>query len=272
MLTSFQWISAICILLVAVAGGWYPLFRRDLAGTVKGFPLGQAFAAGVFLALSLTIMLPNGFHLFGKAFPGINYPVASALGIAAYVLLLALGISLGSDPETLAPLLGALCGGGVLLLMAGLEARRAGWGSPSIWLVPGLLALNRSFAGWSTGGLETQFFSLLLLGGYASLICERRRLAPRPWLSSLLLALAAITRADGGLFLIPAGLCFAVDVLLRRRSFGSLAVWTLPVVLIVGLHLLWRHSYYGFWLPNTFYAKVGGFWYKASLIWPLKGP
>ncbi len=185
----------------------------------------------------------------------------------SWVLLLALGISLGSDPEILAPLLGALCGGGVLLLMAGLEARRAGWGSPSIWLVPGLLALNRSFAGWSTGGLETQLFSLLLLGGYASLVCERRRLAPRPWLSSLLLSLAAITRADGALFLVPAGLCFAADVLLRRRSFGSLAVWALPVVFIVGLHLLWRHSYYGFWLPNTFYAKVGGLWWEQGLYY-----
>ncbi len=91
MLTSFQWISIISILLVALAGGWYPLFRRDLAGTVKGFPLGQAFASGVFLALALTIMLPNGFHLFGKAFPGVNYPVASAVAVAAYVLLLALG-------------------------------------------------------------------------------------------------------------------------------------------------------------------------------------
>ena len=91
MLNWFQWFSVICILVVAWAGGYYPLFRPERARRVTGIPLGQAFAAGVFLALSLTIMLPAGYHLFRVAFPEIDYPLASIVAIAAYLLLLAMG-------------------------------------------------------------------------------------------------------------------------------------------------------------------------------------
>jgi hypothetical protein len=28
-------------------------------------------------------------------------------------------------------------------------------------------------------------------------------------------------------------------------------------MLVIGAHLIWRHGYYGVWLPNTYYAKVG---------------
>lgn len=90
MLSQFQWISLICILLVALAGGFLPLSRRERARSEAGFPLGQAFAAGVFLALSLTIMLPSGFHLLGKAFPQLNFPLASLIAILAYLVLLSL--------------------------------------------------------------------------------------------------------------------------------------------------------------------------------------
>jgi hypothetical protein len=37
-------------------------------------------------------------------------------------------------------------------------------------------------------------------------------------------------------------------------------IWLLPVAIIIGAHLVWRRAYYGYWLPNSFYAKVSGFW------------
>ncbi len=90
ILTPFQWISLICILAIAYAGGYYPLFRRERAQQAHGFPLGQAFTAGVFLALSLTIMLPAGFSLFNKAFPDAIYPIASLIALVTFLSLLAL--------------------------------------------------------------------------------------------------------------------------------------------------------------------------------------
>ncbi len=90
MLTSFEWISVLCILSITIIGGYYPLFRQEKARTARGFPMGQAFTAGVFLALSLTMMLPGGTHLLGKAFPKFNYPIASLIAILTFLLLLAI--------------------------------------------------------------------------------------------------------------------------------------------------------------------------------------
>jgi zinc transporter ZupT len=88
MLTSFDWFSMATILVLTFAGGFLPLFRPEQAKTVRGFPSGQAFAAGVFLALALTLMLPSAFHLFNAAFPHLDYPTASVIAILAFLFLL----------------------------------------------------------------------------------------------------------------------------------------------------------------------------------------
>jgi zinc transporter 1/2/3 len=90
MLTGFQWFSLIIILAATFAGGFMPLFHPEKARQLRGFPMGQAFSAGVFLALSLTMMLPSAFHLFSHSFPEIDYPLASAIAILAFLFLLLL--------------------------------------------------------------------------------------------------------------------------------------------------------------------------------------
>ncbi|MFC1461627.1 ZIP family metal transporter [Verrucomicrobiota bacterium] len=88
MLTGIQWIYLICIILITFAGGYIPLFRQEEAKRKDGFPSGEAFTAGIFLALSLTLMLPSAFHLLGKALPDVDYPIASIIAILAFVFLL----------------------------------------------------------------------------------------------------------------------------------------------------------------------------------------
>ena len=61
---------------------------RGRSSQFNGFQMGSAFAAGVFLALSLIIMLPNGIHLFQKALPGWHYPMAPFVALLAFVFLL----------------------------------------------------------------------------------------------------------------------------------------------------------------------------------------
>ena len=80
--------SFIVILGAAVAGGFYPLTRRESARSDQGFPHGEAFTAGVFLALALVIMLPAGLHLFEKAYPHEVLPVAVIIAILAFLILL----------------------------------------------------------------------------------------------------------------------------------------------------------------------------------------
>lgn len=122
-------------------------------------------------------------------------------------------------------------------------------------LAPLFFACNDIVACWALGGLETC--------GYAGLIVLALYLAERAATSDrtlpLLLAgivggLTGLVRPEGAA--VPAIL--AVALLVRRpRGIGRLLVaFVVPAAAIIGVHLLWRHSYYGDWLPNTYYAKV----------------
>jgi hypothetical protein len=181
-----------------------------------------------------------------------------------WVLLMAAGIGAGVEPERLSVVLGIASGLGVLALVLARNAARYGWARPLIWLAPAALASSRTFTAWSTGGLETQIFTFFVLIALLALGEEHRRARDVPWVSSGLFAIASLIRPEGALFMAVAGFCMLADAALRGRSLKPLAGFALPFLVVVGAHLLWRHSYYGYWLPNTFYAKVHGLWWEQS--------
>lgn len=89
-MTNFQWVSLIIILAVTLAGGSYPLLKnKDFIGENE-FPKGKAFTAGVFLALSLTVMLPDAFGLWNKLLNNKPFPFATYFAIGVFIMLLAL--------------------------------------------------------------------------------------------------------------------------------------------------------------------------------------
>ena len=90
MISGLQWIYLVIILAVAGAGGFLPLARPQQARATGGFPLGEAFSSGVFLALSLAMLLPASFQIFRAELPELNYPVASVIAIVAFLVLLAI--------------------------------------------------------------------------------------------------------------------------------------------------------------------------------------
>ena len=81
--------SIAAILVATIAGGLKPL--RSAKQMQNRYPLGEAFASGVFLALALAMMLPASFHLFEQALPHVDEPIASLIAISA--LLALLGVS-----------------------------------------------------------------------------------------------------------------------------------------------------------------------------------
>ena len=137
------------------------------------------------------------------------------------------------------------------------------------------LATQRPFLTWSSSGLETALFNLLLLAWVYAAVAAR--LAPRARNLALAALAAAIylARPDGllfaaatvGLLLIEA--CTAAGARATggpgatRAPGVDLALAALPL-LIVPTHLLWRRSFYGAWLPNTFYAKYTGPWPESG--------
>ncbi len=182
-----------------------------------------------------------------------------------WVILMAGVMKAGLPAEILANVLGIASGAVLLFLVARAGAAAGSWADPWIWIAPLALAANRTFCAWCTGGLETQFFSLLVFAAFLRFLAERETGAGRPWLSALLFSLAALTRPEGMIFFGVAGIFFAADwLVLRKRPFGPLALWSGVFALIVGAHVAWRYAYYGYLLPNTFYAKVSGFWFDQA--------
>lgn len=88
MLEEFKEIAIVVIFLISLGSGLYPLLKREKARASGGFPLGEAFAAGVFLALSLTLMMPAAAGLWSEAFPGVDYPLHTIIIVLAFLILL----------------------------------------------------------------------------------------------------------------------------------------------------------------------------------------
>ena len=170
-----------------------------------------------------------------------------------WVLIIALGMKLGADPVNLAK---GLCFTFAVLSMIAVYCyygrlfSRKGWER----LFPAaLIAVSPPMAVWALGGLETTMFAFLITAAVLSHIAARER-GSFPLASSILIGLAALTRPEGVVFAL---LLFG-DVLIRPDRKRHILFWLVPVALIYIPYFLWRYTYYGWFFPNTYYAKTGG--------------
>jgi len=129
-----------------------------------------------------------------------------------------------------------------------------------------LLAVNGSFAYWAVSGMETGLFALLLTLGIYLYLRELKDSSGTIPLSSIVFLLASLTRPEGNLV-------FAVTVLhkitytlkVNKNNSANKAnlfdknnlIWLGAYVIPALIYMAWRYSYYGYLLPNTFYAKTG---------------
>ena len=185
---------------------------------------------------------------------------------------------LGIPPEHAAQVLSVIYTVGTLAAMLWWVYRLPGMSHRGLvgWMALGLVCSSATVAVWtSAGGLATRQFTFLLVVAVAVLSVH----GTRRWgllTASLSLGLAELTRPEG---LLLGGLClggFAVCWMARERRLHldplrhscarrNLAVMGGPFALMVAGHYLWRYSYYGEWLPNTYYAKYVAPWYDAGL-------
>ncbi len=237
---------------------------------------------GLFLACTLAVFASNvqrHYFLGDDAFISFRYAnhLAQGRGLTwnhdervegytnfLWVMMMAAVLAADGQPEVVSNVVGIASGAVLLAALAAFSARAFGRDSPFLWLAPLTLASSRTFTAWCTGGLETLFFTLLVFLALWTFLVERERGVRAPVGSALLFSLAILTRPDGALFFCGAAAFFGAEIFLGRRPFRAGVAWALPLVLIVGGHLLWRHGYYGYWLPNTFYAKVPGTWWDQG--------
>jgi len=129
----------------------------------------------------------------------------------------------------------------------------------SIFLV--FLLLNRTFLAWTSSGLETAMFSFLLILWVGVFIFVKKPVF-RAGFGALTASFLELARPDGYLFCIMS-IIMILLIFLAERKKGVIIYGFMPFIIAVA-HLLWRVSFYGEWLPNTYYAKYDG-------IWPISG-
>ncbi len=131
-----------------------------------------------------------------------------------------------------------------------------------------LLSTNYTFIAYATGGLETQMQTCLLMGCLFFAVMGTREKASGGMLAgySVLAGLSILTRLDSAVYLIPITLLLFWSILRRgsrSEQISRLMLLCLPAVLLVLPWFLWKISYYGDIVPNTFYAKFNS---QTSMI------
>jgi arabinofuranosyltransferase len=195
-------------------------------------------------------------------------PVEGYTGFLWAILLWMVWAWCGVEPPAAANGLSIACGVLTFWLVAVAAFRlrdRRGLASTLVAAVClAVLVGHRTFLQWMTGGLETALFNLAFTGW---VLLAFRAPAGRDgrWLAtwSTLAVMAALTRPDG-LLLVAATAAVAVTSGLLRRLAWRVALLGITPLLAVGLHVLWRRSFYGEWLPNTYFAKVTAPWPEAG--------
>lgn len=199
----------------------------------------------------------------------------------SWTMWLALGLQLGCSGEALlawSVAWGIAAHAGTVLLLAAIAWRASGGRAVVPVAACGYAAVHHA-ASLAPAGLETALFVLLVTAMLR--FCFALRCAREAWLLGFLGVLAAMTRPDGAVPVAMTGLFVAHDAL-RRGAPRLLLGYVVPFLVVFVPYLLWRHAYYGHWVPNTFFAKSGddpfvsaGWAYLAGFFgcyWPLLLP
>ncbi len=129
------------------------------------------------------------------------------------------------------------------------------------------IVLNRTFLAWSSSGLETALFNFLVSLWIWINIHSFKKGEGYIFSLALVASLIYLTRPDG-LVYVGISLVLAVHSAINEKrdsKRSSLSVLSFAPFLIFIAHLLWRKSFYGAWLPNTYYAKYVSAWPESGL-------
>jgi arabinofuranosyltransferase len=150
-------------------------------------------------------------------------------------------------------LLSSACGLALVLLVAR-RLRSLGVGLLSTSLAVGAMAVFPPFAAWSTSGLETMAFALLLFWTFDQLIlAPNGPHAVRGGIGALLLALVRIEGVLWSVALLALAFVAQRSALESRgRRLGGVA---LALALGYGAYTGWRLAHFHELIPNTVYAK-----------------
>ena len=168
-----------------------------------------------------------------------------------WTILIAPFIALGWDPLVVARLISLGCSVMTLCLLERLMRRLNPEMSP---LASGLalltVAVSVPFTAWTLGGLET---ALMTLAVVLFVYLESQPASHSMRWSMVAVLACALTRPEGAM-LFP--LLIVHRLLYRRQPVRQLMSQAALFVVPFAVYLMWRYTTYGYWLPNTAYAKL----------------
>lgn len=122
-----------------------------------------------------------------------------------------------------------------------------------------IIAVSPIFLYWSVAGMDTSFYSMFLL--FTVYFFLKLPDTNKPILiKGALFGLLCMIRFEAVLFFLFSLLYLAKG----KNSFFKIKInkttmlFALGFTAIFGTYFIWRCIYFGYFLPNTFYAKVGG--------------
>jgi arabinofuranosyltransferase len=132
-----------------------------------------------------------------------------------------------------------------------------------------ILTLSPAYIYWSPAGMETSFYSIfLLLTMYSFLkLSDKKDIdgsnknhSALILFNGILFGLLCVLRFEAVLFFLAAFFFLIKEEnSLVRIKINSIAVlFVLGFIIIFGTYFVWRWSYFGYFFPNTYYAKTGG--------------
>ncbi|HTK82021.1 MAG TPA: hypothetical protein VL633_06995 [Bacteroidota bacterium] len=220
-----------------------------------------AVVAGLIHASSLQFMTDDAFISFRYAknlVRGLGLVYNSGERVEGFTnflwtVIVAGGMRLNFDPVNFSSTLSIAFYLGTILLYALSSWKLFGSDEHSKLIIPLTslaLCIHHDVNVYATGGLETAMFMFMVSAGFFALLFAQtsRGFAG----SGALLVLAMMTRPDGVVVLFAAALFI---VLTEANAWKRLIQFLLPTVLIFVPYWIWRFLYYGYFFPNSFYAK-----------------
>ena len=145
------------------------------------------------------------------------------------------------------------------------------WQHRNVFLALALLGIitNRTFLTWTSSGLETAMFNFFITLWFYN--CLFIPIVSTRWIFLVTFTAVCIylTRPDGLVFVTASIFILFVEIIKKKQTIkikDSFAAFPLVSILI---HLLWRKTIYGEWLPNTYYAKITGAWPESGIRYAL---
>ena len=129
---------------------------------------------------------------------------------------------------------------------------------------PLILAASAPFVTWAFSGTEIPLFTFLLTAGILLLSAGR---GPRPIFA--VFAVLTLVRPEGAAYYLLA----AVLLIVRGEKMRRVAAdGILMAMLLLAPYLVWKISWFGGVLPNTFYAKTGApaLQFRNGLVYTLR--